>query len=104
MDNWRGPGITGPVTTASSTARPVWLQLDIAYPPPERRRAVADGLDLRGRIPAVLLRWVRSHDGAWYGLLGRVELRDGAGDRRLMLEQLLAPAAALSPREASRRG
>ncbi|MQA16819.1 MAG: hypothetical protein GEV09_22595 [Pseudonocardiaceae bacterium] len=99
MDNWRGPGITGPVTTASSTARTVWLQLDIAYPPPERRRSVAEGLDLRGRVPAVLLRWVRSHDGAWLGLLGRVELCDGAGDRRLVLEQLLVPADALSPRE-----
>jgi len=97
MDGWRGAGITGPVTRPQG--RPVWLQLDRAYPPPPRRRSVADGIDLRGRVPAVLLRWVRSHDGAWYGLLAEVQLYDGAGTRRLTVEQLLVPAAALSPRE-----
>ena len=49
----------------ASYGRGVWLQLDVAYPPPATRRSTADGVDLRGRVPAVLLNWVRSHDGAW---------------------------------------
>jgi hypothetical protein len=43
------------------------------------------------------MRWVRSHGGAWYGLLGRLELHDNAGARRLLLEHVLASAAALQP-------
>jgi len=42
---------------------------------------------------------VRAHDGAWYGLLHQVEFRDGAGARRLVVAELLAPAAALRPRD-----
>lgn len=97
MDGWRDEGITGPVH--ASYGRGVWLQLDVAYPPPATRRSTADGVDLRGRVPAVLLNWVRSHEGAWYGLLGRLELHDGAGARRVTVEQLLVPAAALAPRD-----
>lgn len=82
-----------------SRGRPVWLQLDAVWPPPQRRRSTADGLDLRGRVPAVLIRWLRSHDGAWLGLLGGIELRDGAGQRRLTLDHVLVDAAALSPRD-----
>lgn len=80
--------------------RAVWLDLDVAFPAPpgHRCRSTADGLNLTGRTPAHP-RWVRSHDGAWYGLLGRLELYDGAGARRLVLEQLLVPAAALRPRD-----
>ncbi len=73
-------------------------QRDVAYPPPATRRSTADGVDLRGRVPAVLLNWVRSHDGAWYGLLRQLDLHDGAGVRRVTAEQLLVPAAALTPR------
>jgi len=46
-----------------------------------RSRFTVDGIDLRGRVPAVFKRWVRSHDGP--GLVRRppprIEFRDGAG-------------------------
>ena len=42
-------------------------------------------------------RWVRSNEGAWYGLLGRLELHDGAGTRSVTLDQILVPGAVLSP-------
>ena len=66
-----------------------------------RRDGTLDAATFRsgGRVPAVLVNWVRSHDGAWYGLLGRLELHDGAGARRVTVEQLLVPAAALAPRD-----
>jgi hypothetical protein len=98
-DGWRGEGLSGPVPVEYAQ-RAVWLDLGVAFPAPagHRRRSTAEGLVLSGRTPAHLMRWVRSHDGAWYGLLGRLELYDGAGARRLVLEHVLAPAAALRPR------
>ncbi|MPZ64538.1 MAG: hypothetical protein GEU83_03135 [Pseudonocardiaceae bacterium] len=79
MNSWRG--LAGPVPVQHAQ-RAVWLDLDVAFPAPagHRRRSTVDGLDLTGRTPAHLMRWVRSHDGcAWYGLLGGVEFYDGAG-------------------------
>jgi hypothetical protein len=80
-------------------ARPVWVDLDIAFPLPSghRRRVVADGLDLAGRAPGMLKRWVRGGRGEWLGLV-YLQLRDGAGDERLVLDEQLVPSAALSPR------
>lgn len=100
MDSWRGSGIAGPAPVQYAQ-RAVWLDLEVAFPVPvgHRRRSIADGLVLTGRVPAHLMRWVRSRDGAWYGLLARVELGDGAGVRRLVLEHVLVPAAALRPRQ-----
>ena len=95
-----GAGITGgPVVRA----RAVWVDLDVAFPLPvgHRRRVVADGLDLTGRAPGMLKRWVRGARGEWYGLVW-LPVRDGAGDVRLTLDDQLVPAAALSPRDAGR--
>jgi hypothetical protein len=93
-----GEGITsGQVVRA----RAVWIDLDVAFPLPlnHRRRVVADGLDLTGRVAGTLKRWVRGSRGEWYGVVW-VPLRDGAGDVRLTLDDQLIPAAALSPRPA----
>lgn len=89
MDGWRGEGITGPVKV--EYGRPVWLQLDIAFPPPSRRRSTADGIPA-GTHPRRPQTLDASHDGAWYGLLHRVEFRDGASAHRIVVEQLV-PAA-----------
>lgn len=83
MNGWRREGITGPVKV--EYGRLAWLQLDIAFPPPPRHRSTADGIDVRGRVRVVLKRWVRSQDGALYGLLHQVEFRDGAGPAALSL-------------------
>lgn len=84
---------------SSVRARPVWVDLDIAFPLPagHRRRVVAHGLDLRGRVPGMLKRWVRGGRGEWLGLV-YLQLRDGAGDERLVLDEQLVTSAALSPR------
>jgi hypothetical protein len=80
-------------------ARAVWVDLDVAFPLPAgyRRRVVADGLCLTGRVPGTLKRWVRGSRGEWYGVVW-VPIRDGAGEVRLTLDDQLVPAAALSPR------
>jgi hypothetical protein len=80
-------------------ARAVWIDLDIAFPLPfgHRRRVIADGLHLTGRVPGMLKRWVRGSRGEWYGVVW-LPLRDGADDPRLTLDDQLVPAAALSPR------
>jgi hypothetical protein len=46
-----GDGITG---GQSVRARAVWIDLDLAFPLPagHRRRVVADGLTVTGRVPA----------------------------------------------------
>jgi hypothetical protein len=94
-----GEGITG---GQAVRARAVWIDLDLAFPLPagHRRRVVADGLNLSGRVPGMLKRWVRGSRGEWYGLVW-VPLRDGAGDTRLALDDQLVPAAALRPRQVS---
>jgi hypothetical protein len=69
-------------------------------PPNHRRRVIAEGLDLTGRVPGMLKRWVRGSRGEWYGVVW-VRLRDSAGDVRLTLDDHLIPAAALSLRLAS---
>ncbi|MBV9060405.1 MAG: hypothetical protein JO296_08260 [Pseudonocardiales bacterium] len=94
-----GEGITG---GQAVRARPVWIDLDLAFPlsTGHRRRVVADGLILSGRVPGMLKRWVRGSRGEWYGLVW-VPLRDGAGDIRLTLDDQLVPAAALHPRPVS---
>ncbi|MBV9140964.1 MAG: hypothetical protein JO115_08590 [Pseudonocardiales bacterium] len=94
-----GEGITGGQVVR---ARAVWIDLDVAFPlpPNHRRRVIAEGLDLTGRVPGMLKRWVRGSRGEWYGVVW-VRLRDGAGDVRLTLDDHLIPAAALSLRLAS---
>jgi hypothetical protein len=94
-----GEGITGGQVVR---ARAVWIDLDVAFPlpPDHHQRGVADGLDLTGRVPGMLKRWVRGARGEWYGVVW-VPLSDGAGDVRLTLDDQLIPAAALSPRPAS---
>ncbi len=94
-----GDGISG---GQSVRARAVWIDLDLAFPLPagHRRRAVADGLAVTGRVAGMLKRWVRGSRGEWYGVVW-VPLRDAAGDVRLTLDDQLVPAAALSPRQAS---
>ncbi len=94
-----GEGITG---SRVVRARAVWVDLDVAFPlsTGHRRRVVADGLDLTGRVPGMLKRWVRGSRGEWYGVVW-VPIRDGAGERRLTLDDQLVPAAALSLRSAS---
>ncbi|MBV9013428.1 MAG: hypothetical protein JO272_15555 [Pseudonocardiales bacterium] len=86
-------------------ARAVWVDLNLAFPLPtdHRQRVVADGLDLTGRVPGMLKRWVRGSRGEWYGVVW-VRISDGAGDVRMTLEDQLVPAAALSPRPVSPRG
>ncbi len=80
-------------------ARAVWIDLDVVFPLPadHRRRVVGDGLELTGRVPGMLKRWIRGSRGEWYGLVW-VRLCDGAGDVRLTLDDQLVPAAALRPR------
>lgn len=94
-----GDGISG---GQSVRARAVWIDLDLAFPLPagHRRRVVADGLAVTGRVAGMLKRWVRGSRGEWYGVVW-VPLRDAAGDVRLTLDDQLVPAAALSPRKAS---
>jgi hypothetical protein len=91
-----GEGITG---SQAVRARAVWIDLDMAFPLPagHRRRVVANGLVLTGRVPGMLKRWVRGSRGEWYGVVW-VVIRDGAGERRLTLDDQLVPATALSPR------
>jgi hypothetical protein len=93
-----GEGITGGRVVH---ARAVWVDLDLAFPLPtgHRHRVVADGLELTGRAPGMLKRWVRGSRGEWYGVVW-VRISDGAGDIRMTLEDQLVPAAALSPRPA----
>ncbi len=100
-------GATGGVSSGAPDvprARPVWIDLDVAFPLPRghRHRTIADGLELSGRVPGMLKRWVRGSQGEWLGLV-YVQLRDGAGDIRLTLDDQLVPAAALSPRRPSGR-
>lgn len=94
-----GEGITGGQVVR---ARAVWIDLDVAFPLPadHRRRVVADGLALTGRVPGMLKSWVRGSRSEWYGVVW-VRISDGAGDVRLTLDDQLVPAAALSPRKAS---
>lgn len=82
-------------------ARAVWIDLDVAFPlsADHQRRVVAGGLELTGRVPGMLKRWVRGSRGEWYGLVW-VPIRDGAGDIRLTLDDHLIPAAALRLRAA----
>ena len=91
-----GAGITG---GAVVRARAVWVDLDVAFPLPSehRRRVIADGLHLTGRVPGMLKRWVRGSRGEWYGVV-YLPICDGAGEVRLTLDDQLVPAAALSPR------
>lgn len=93
-----GEGITG---SHVARARAVWVDLDLVFPLPadHRRRVIADGLQLTGRVPGMLKRWIRGSRGEWYGVVW-VSLCDGAGDVRLTLDDQLVPAAALSPRPA----
>ncbi|MGH3783783.1 MAG: hypothetical protein ACRDRO_24965 [Pseudonocardiaceae bacterium] len=88
-----GEGITG---GQGVRARAVWIDLDVVFPlpPDHRRRVIADGLVLTGRVPGMLKRWVRGSRGEWYGVVW-VPISDGAGDARLTLDDHLIPAAAL---------
>ncbi len=90
-----GDGITG---SQAVRARAVWIDLEVAFslPAGHRRRVVAEGLHLTGRVPGMLRRWVRGSRGEWYGVVW-VSVSDGAGDVRLTLDGQLVPAAALSP-------
>lgn len=94
-----GEGITGGQVVR---ARAVWVDLDVAFPLPtdHRRRIIAYGLDLTGRVPGMLKRWVRGFRGEWYGVVW-VQISDGAGDVRLILDDQLVPSAALRPRPGS---
>jgi hypothetical protein len=85
-----GEGITG---GHAVRARAVWIDLNVAFPLPtdHHRRVVADGLDLSGRVPGMLKRWVRGSRGEWYGVVW-VPINDGAGDVRLTLDDHLVPA------------
>jgi hypothetical protein len=91
-----GEGIT---SSQAVRARAVWIDLDVAFPLPadHRRRVVADGIELTGRVPGMLKRWIRGSRGEWYGVVW-VPISDGAGDVRLTLDDQVVPAAALSPR------
>jgi hypothetical protein len=94
-----GAGITG---SQGVRARAVWIDLDVAFPLPadHHRRVIADGLELTGRVPGTLKRWIRGSRGEWYGVVW-VRISDGAGAVRLTLDDQLVPAAALSPRPTS---
>ena len=94
-----GEGITG---GQAVRARAVWIDLDVAFPlpPDHRRRVIPDGLELTGRVPGMLKRWVRGSRGEWYGVVW-VLISDGAGDVRLTLDDQLVASAALTPRPAS---
>lgn len=89
-------GVTG---SHAVRARAVWVDLDVAFPLPtgHRRRVIADGLHLTGRVSGMLKRWVRGSRGEWYGVV-YLPVCDGAGEVRLVLDDQLVPAAALSPR------
>ena len=52
-------------------ARPVWVDLEVAFqlPPGHRRRVIAEGLDLTGRVAGMLKRWVRGSRGEWYAVV-----------------------------------
>ncbi len=91
-----GEGIT---SGQAVRARAVWIDLDMMFPlpPDHRRRVVANGLDLTGRVPGMLKRWVRGSRGEWYGVVW-VPISDGSGDVRLTLDDHLVPAVALRPR------
>jgi hypothetical protein len=91
-----GEGIT---SNQAVRARAVWIDLDVAFPLPadHRRQVVADGIELTGRVPGMLKRWIRGSRGEWYGVVW-VPISDGAGDVRLTLDDQVVPAAALSPR------
>lgn len=91
-----GEGITGGQVVR---ARAVWIDLDVAFPLPagHRHRVIGEGLELTGRVPGMLKRWVRGSRGEWYGVVW-APISDSAGDVRLTLDDQLIPASALSAR------
>jgi hypothetical protein len=70
----------------------VWVHLDVLWrrPGPGERRMVVDGLDATGRVPGMLLRWLRTSDGLWLGEV-HVEVGhiDGRRDREVWSKQLV---------------
>lgn len=86
--------------------RPVWVLLDLAFPPEDetRHRVVDDGLDLTGKARGSQRRnaWLRSRRGMW---LGRVTFEVGYVDGRgkfLIFADQLVPARALLPSDDNR--
>lgn len=92
------------IPAPTSSARCVWVHLDLLWQRPGRgeRRMVVDGLDATGRVPGMLLGWLRTSDGLWLGEV-HVEIGyiDGRRHREIWNKQLI-PAWALSPRENDR--
>lgn len=78
----------------------VWVHLELLCPrpPDDRRRVVIDGLDFTSRVPGVLVRWLRTGDGGWLGVVnyavGHVDGRRGVQ----WFNEQLVPAWALSER------
>jgi hypothetical protein len=83
--------------------RPVWVDLDQLYGPPDDAVAGADdpppgGLPkATGRVPGLLKWWTRAVDGRWFGKVDFV-VCDAYGAVVAEHRSALLPAAALAPR------
>lgn len=76
----------------------VWVDLSVAYPPPQPHRETPDGIDFRGNASGWLAGWWRTGDGLWLGVVTfDVGYYDGRRHRITFRDQLI-PASALSTR------
>lgn len=74
---------------------PVWVDLGVVYPLPERpTHALADGVDLQATVAGELQMWNRTTTGYW---IGWVEFRISTGSGSAPASQWIM-ASALSPR------
>lgn len=79
-----------------------WVHLELLHPRPAPgdRRVVIDGLDWSGRVRGILVRWLRTADGAWFGVVTyELGYADGRRHGWLLLREQLVPASALSRRD-----
>ncbi|WP_433555141.1 hypothetical protein ACQPWY_21130 [Pseudonocardia xinjiangensis] len=85
--------------------RPVWVDLEVFYGPPDHPTAGPEDdpppgrlLVPTGRVPGVLARWERAVDGRWFGIV-RFAVCDSYGAIVAEHRDALVPASALSLRE-----
>jgi hypothetical protein len=93
-----------PAAPAPLLDRPVWVDLEAFWGPPDVGIAdagdpVPGGLPVAtGRVPGLLKRWVRSTDGRWFGRVN-FKITDKYGAEVAEHVSELVPASALRPRE-----
>lgn len=106
----RTEGVGGEVVDRNHGLRrppiPVWVLLDRLYErgPGQPEHHNAAGVDLAGRVPGLLSRWIPTYQGSWVGQVTfEVEYADGRR-HSLSLQDQLVPDYAFRPREDSPRG